>query len=1032
MRAITLLVVLSLPASSVAAQDWSSVDGDLDLVLEDALWRPERSEQRAALTLTLTRQGARWSPWVVGYARSYNQADHHGHITKVEQEGDTLRLSIKLRVEPDPYTGGAALAEYELDLRHRPERIEGKWTGKTGGQAGQGEVKGVFHPATLTDHTAPQPGEHPRLLVRKSQIPALRQKAQTPWGQQMIERLKKATDLKSGQAVAQGLLYVLTGEKEYADKARELIDGDWRGWSTTSGVVHEGPARALHTALAYDLVYDTCDEAFRKRINEQLILFLPFFYSGGDQGQFNQNDHSNWSAMFRSGVGMSAMATFDEPWLELPKPIEPALARLRPPVDLKVGRDVPVVKIEGERSWSDWLVAGPFKVGPVGPVPNPAWSASSMVLPLHAMPLEDALSAIGGEAKARPENGTVVGECTFAPLDPKHLITKDAAERVKNPQAAGSIDMASLTRNQALTTTCFYCVVDNPQAGFYRVEMPSRKAIGRVYVAGQVFQNGQVVHLEKGRYPVMARSGLPMVGGWMKCEFKLRLLPVAEPEADAWLKGQREVHQADLAEWQVWQDNKPARGNFWSRHWLSIARQRVANYSNRSMGEIGWNTEGEAYTQHSLRLMLPLAHAYRNVTGRELAPVGHLNSLIAGYLGRTIAGERVRMQSYGCGGGPLGVDNLARGYGLFAPEWRPAALWLWNRTQAAADAGRLKEPVAPIDQLDAVSAVFMFVNYPLDVPERSPADLRGRITVDGRKGGYVFRNRWQDEDDFVAQIFANREFAGGTWPTSEAGDLRISGLGVDWIVRGAGYGHTGSSRKAAHTRLFSSTLLPSDAITKAPMESAVTFHEAGPDGSGIISLNMDNVYSGEAPGPKGEARAQPVRPGARTGYELGIRGMRSFAADYSGLCGAPGLFAVVDRVSGTSGKNTWQLVTDKAHKVAVDAGGFSITAANGASLRGTVVWPAGAKVAMADQSLDHEINYHGGHRNFSFPRTIITFTAGEFFFVILTVQKEAPPQVRTAGEGAGAKATVGGRTVSFDGARIVLEPTREAQRGGQP
>jgi hypothetical protein len=1020
-RCIHLFTVCFL-AAAATAQDRppAAPDGDLTLVLDSALWREDKPDQRAALTLTLTREGGKWSTWVIGHARSYNQADHHGHIAKVVDEGAGLGLSLKLRIEPDPYTGGAAPASYELDLSWHGQRVGGQWTGKVRGQAGKGEVAGVFYPASQPKHVPPQPGEHPRLLIRKSQIAALREKAQTSWGKKMVERLKTAPDLKSGVAVAQGLLYVLSGDKQYADKAREIIDAEPRGWSTTSGVVHEGPARALHTALAFDLVYDTCDEAFRRRMTEQMILFLPFFYCGGDQGLFNQNDVSNWSAMFRSGIGVCAMATLDEPWLELPKPAVPLIPRLTAPADLKPGKDVPVVKLDGEKSWPEWLFAGPFKVGPVGPVPNPAWTTSSMILPMGVMPLEDALAPLGGEAGARPENGTAVGEHAFAPLDAKHLNTQDAAERAKNPQNAGSINMASAARGAALTTSYFYCVIDNPQAGFFRVELPSRKVFARVYLAGQVFENGRVIHLEKGRYPVLARVGLSMVGGWMKSEFKLRLLPVSEEDANAWLKGRSELHQADLADWQAWRDNKPAQGNYWSRHWLAIARQRVANYSNRSMGEIGWNTEGEAYTQHSLRLMLPFAHSYRNVTGRELAPVGHLNHLVAGYLGRTIAGQRVRMQSYGCGGGPLGVDNLARGFGLFADEWRAPGLWLWNRTQAAADAGEMKEPVAPIDQLDAVSAAFMFVNYPLAMPERGPDDLRARVTVDRRKGGYVFRNRWQDDDDFVAQVFANREFAPGTWSTCEAGDVRISGLGADWVVRGAGYGHTGSSRKASHTRLFSNTLLPSEPIAKSPMESAVTFHDVGADGGGVISLNMDNVYSGDAPGSKGEVKVEPVRPGARAGYDLGIRGMRSFAADYSGACGAPALFAIADRISGTSGKNTWQLVTEKAHKVSVAGNAFTITAANGASLRGTVVSPRGAKIETADQSLDHEINYHGKHGNYSFPRTIITITGGEFFLAVMTVQKDAAPELKVAGEGAEARGTVGSRRVGFDGAKVVL------------
>ena len=54
------------------------------------------------------------------------------------------------------------------------------------------------------------------------------------------------------------------------------------------------------------------------------------------------------------------------------------------------------------------------------------------------------------------------------------------------------------------------------------------------------------------------------------------------------------------------------------------------------------------------------------------------------YVARTVFGENsARMESYGPGGGPLGVDNYARGFGLVPEPLRPVVLWGWNRTQTA-------------------------------------------------------------------------------------------------------------------------------------------------------------------------------------------------------------------------------------------------------------------------------------------------------------------------------------------------------------
>ncbi len=95
-------------------------------------------------------------------------------------------------------------------------------------------------------------GEHPRTLFRKSELAALRAKAQTPFGQAMIEKIKGCND-----AVSLAFLYQVTGEKSYAERAyAETVktmdnrDGGpfalGRFWGYRTSVV----------GAAYDLCYD--------------------------------------------------------------------------------------------------------------------------------------------------------------------------------------------------------------------------------------------------------------------------------------------------------------------------------------------------------------------------------------------------------------------------------------------------------------------------------------------------------------------------------------------------------------------------------------------------------------------------------------------------------------------------------------------------------------------------------------------------------------------------------------------------------
>lgn len=148
-------------------------------------------------------------------------------------------------------------------------------------------------PVPVKGHTALKPGEHPRLLFRKADVAALRQKAQTPVGKAMIARLKFL--LGGGEAMPKvfnpnpplntnavgprtlkpgaftvnhgagfGLLYQLTGDKKYADLALQCVDKVFEGqvdrderysW-TKPGTGFRISGVIQGVSIAYDLCYD--------------------------------------------------------------------------------------------------------------------------------------------------------------------------------------------------------------------------------------------------------------------------------------------------------------------------------------------------------------------------------------------------------------------------------------------------------------------------------------------------------------------------------------------------------------------------------------------------------------------------------------------------------------------------------------------------------------------------------------------------------------------------------------------------------
>ena len=104
----------------------------------------------------------------------------------------------------------------------------------------------------VADFKPVAPGEHPRLLFRKADVPALRKKAETPDGKAILQRLRLLLDGKNldtlptvfnstapnnhntspvlplgafttWHGAGYGFLYQITGEKKYADLARQAV-----------------------------------------------------------------------------------------------------------------------------------------------------------------------------------------------------------------------------------------------------------------------------------------------------------------------------------------------------------------------------------------------------------------------------------------------------------------------------------------------------------------------------------------------------------------------------------------------------------------------------------------------------------------------------------------------------------------------------------------------------------------------------------------------------------------------------------------
>ncbi len=239
------------------------------------------------------------------------------------------------------------------------------------GTASIGNAQDAPWPAHVANHKAPEPGEHPRLLFRKSDLPALRERAKTPEGKAILDRLRKCLNGSDGESMptsfnpvkgainkdgsgvfsakaplgtytfshmaGYGLLYQLTGDKKFADLGKQCFEKALEGYRDRDtryafkapfGALRAGPALGW-TALGYDLCYDGWDEEFRKKValtmanydeqDAQKKVNLPALVQG------SMPPFSNHFGMQSGGAAMALLAIRNDPGIDAKK-IEPLLA----------------------------------------------------------------------------------------------------------------------------------------------------------------------------------------------------------------------------------------------------------------------------------------------------------------------------------------------------------------------------------------------------------------------------------------------------------------------------------------------------------------------------------------------------------------------------------------------------------------------------------------------------------------------------------------------------------------------------------
>jgi hypothetical protein len=215
-------------------------------------------------------------------------------------------------------------------------------------------------PSPVPGYKAPAPGEHPRLLFRREDLPGIKERAATPEGKLLVERLRRQLNGSDGESMPPaenpktgkqpdgsgdfeksappgsytyshtagfGMLYLLTGDRKYADLGRKCMEKALAGvrdvdnrysFRQPTGALRAGPALGW-TALGYDLCYDGWDAEFRKRVAQAIADYNEGqWMSLGELAQGKrQHPGSNHWGMQIGGAALALLAVMNDPGVDM-------------------------------------------------------------------------------------------------------------------------------------------------------------------------------------------------------------------------------------------------------------------------------------------------------------------------------------------------------------------------------------------------------------------------------------------------------------------------------------------------------------------------------------------------------------------------------------------------------------------------------------------------------------------------------------------------------------------------------------------
>lgn len=429
----------------------------------------------------------------------------------------------------------------------------------------------------------------------------------------------------------------------------------------------------------------------------------------------------------------------------------------------------------------------------------------------------------------------------------------------------------------------------------------------------------------------------------------------------------------------------------------------LASNMGTGSGNRGWNAEGRGYTTYPWGHIGPYAIAakrLRNQDIRAATPDAVDFALWTVYAGSArivgaTGGQYAIHPDFGDddpNGGSIGEGCYGLAFRFCPPALHPGLVHWYDRLKGSNGDGTW-------DSFRG-GTIYSYLFHPGTTV--SPADplgipaWRGAFADTVGNGMFVFRNRYQTADDLISEVYVKlRGDRGHNGP--DALGFRIVGHDTIWATGGGRYG----------TR---------DAMNVDPYWRSQNSLYAVDPSTGAFSVNGNSGTIVGTPAQHAQGGGTMVASIATSNVGVSNH-TRRFLADHT-ASGADGAWVISDT---SDNGRFWQLCTLEVNTIVTAGNTFTISAPNGATLRGTVLHPAAPKFTVGIRARGSAAGWHG--KTYANNRFVSFESQDGDHLVVLTAVpagRAHPAVATTAGSGAatGRILSIGSLQVQISGDAI--------------